>query len=451
MIIVPDYGLTTDSDSVVALREACEALRLDFRIIPFPEAYIAEAPGDTDDKSERELIESSARVLECYAQNIPECTPSTLVVFGKAAMFTGMLEHIPILYINPEYDSEWPWKHQFYADCKQAENYYSCNAPERYGVFTTKEGLQKGLNEFSDRYSRNAVYEPELGLDPEKLAQLIYRFDTGSFTLPLNEIDESLRHFPQEVCHENFSKGLGEPLRTPLNREICHFVEPVKLEDTTVLGIEWGVPMANGQSGLKLRVAERDYTLPLERYVDRKSLNALRDAIVKTRQAIEGPAAKVSEVLRDIKPKSHYVTFNMPGIDREYDREFTIEPSQLRDAMLHRVLLGSRRGMAALGDLETTNFNLRDELREGIAEIIHSDYPELPPKDIKRKVEITYGEEELECYLRNLARFIRMVFNGRIPQRLVAKCFKQYFDVDVYEDGHDFGEWYSANYSKLYD
>lgn len=209
--------------------------------------------------------------------------------------------------------------------------------------------------------------------------------------------------------------------------------------------------MANGQSGLKLRVAERDYTLPLERYKDRKSLITLRDAIVETRKAIEGPAAKVSEVLRDIEPKSHYITFTMPGIDREYDREFTIEPAQLRGAMLRKVLLGSRRGMSALGDPDTKNFNLRDELREGIAEIIHSDYPKLSTEDIKRKVEISYGEEELECYLQNLARFIRLVLNGQIPQRLVAKCFEQYFDVDLYEDGTDFDEWYDSNYNKLYD
>lgn len=434
IFIVPDYGVAPDFHSVVALKEACDALRLDVRIVSFPQLR-----ENTDGMSERQLVEASAKELTSICSQA-----SSLIVFGKAAMLTDASAPVPILYVNPEYDSEWPWKHLFYAYRRQAYNPVSHDSAKRYGMFTTKDALDKGKFEFSDRYARSAVYEPETGLDSEKLAQLIYLFDTGLFTLPLEDIDEALRYFPRKGYTDNPSKDLSKPLSTPLNMEICRFIEPVKLEGSTVLGIEWGVPMANGQSGLKLRVAELDYTLPLERYIDRKSLNALRDAIVETRQAIEGPAAKVSEVLRDIEPKSHYVTFTMPGIDREYDREFTIEPDQLRGAMLRKALFGSRRGMAALRDLDTKDFNLREELRKGIAEIIHSDYPELTTEDIKREVEITYGEEELESYLQNLARFIRLVLNGRIPQRIVAKCFEQYFDIDLYEDGIDFDEWYDA-------
>lgn len=51
--------------------------------------------------------------------------------------------------------------------------------------------------------------------------------------------------------------------------------------------------------------------------------------------------------------------------------------------------------------------------------------------------------------LDNLALFIRLVLDGRIPQRHVAKCFERYFDVDLYEDGPDFDKWYGTNFNRL--
>lgn len=445
IIIVPDYGIGAGNEIVVALKEACDALRLDGRIVSFPETM-----GHKDNMSERQLIESSAKELTSICSRA-----SLLVVFGKSAMLTDASAPIPILYINPEYDSEWPWKHLYYAYRKQTLDLEYTDVTKRYGVFTTKEALRHGASEFSDRYARSVVYEPETGLGPDKLAQLIYRVAEGFFSFPLDEIYEEIRRFPRETSRTDDMCNSSGPVKieTPIKFSeyyICRFLKPVQLEDFTVLGITPGVPMVNGQSGLKLKVAELDYNLPLERYIDRKSLNALRDAIVKSRMSIEGPAAKVSEVLRDIKPKSHYVTFTMPGIEREYDREFTIEPAQLRDAMLRKVLLGSgRRGTDSIRGLETRSFNLQDELRDGIAEIIHSDYPEFAPEDIKHGAEITYGETELACYLDNLALFIRLVLDGRIPQRHVAKCFERYFDVDLYEDGPDFDKWYGTNFNRL--
>ena len=425
MIIVPDYGMRSDHGDVVALREACEALRLDARIVTFPEELRPK-----DGMSERSLIESSAKELASLCSQA-----SSLVVFGKSAMLAGTIEHIPILYINPQYDSEWLWKHQYYADRKQSFCLTSPYPAKRYGVFTTKETPGRGMSEFNERYSRRMVHEPETGLDPEELARLVYRFDTGSFTLPLEEIDEALRRFPRKA-------RLGE--------DLCRFAKPVRLPDYTALGITMGVPMAKGQSGMKLRVAELDYTLPLERYVDRTSLNPLRDAIVETRRTIEDPAAKVSEVLGSMAPKSHNVTFVMPGIDGEYGFEFVIGPAQLRDAMLRKVLLGyGRRGIDAVRGLETKSFNLRDELRDGIAKNIHADHPELDAKTIGREARVTSGEKELERYLDNLARFIRLVLCGEIPQRLVEKCHTQYFATTLSEDGPDFDKWYDANYISL--
>nr|CDL66819.1 unnamed protein product [uncultured bacterium] len=49
--------------------------------------------------------------------------PDTIVVFGKSAMLAGGIVRRDVLFVNPEYDWEWPWKKQYYADRELAGQY----------------------------------------------------------------------------------------------------------------------------------------------------------------------------------------------------------------------------------------------------------------------------------------------------------------------------------------
>lgn len=116
-----------------------------------------------------------------------ECTdyewgaPTAVIVFGKSAMLAGGLGQKDILFINPVYDSEWPWKKQYYADSKLAEQYH-CDKYDyehrfmetvlwmgtertdpwvyshRYGMVTDKDYI----GDFWDRYPRMAEVNRDL-------------------------------------------------------------------------------------------------------------------------------------------------------------------------------------------------------------------------------------------------------------------------------------------------
>ncbi len=216
-----------------------------------------------------------------------ECgEPNAVIVFGKSAMLAGGLGRKDILFIDPEYDSEWPWKKQYYADQKLSGQYYrdkyeyersymetvTCCGIERtrpwkysrrYGL-VTNEG---DFSEFWDHYPRMAEVNRELKDNITGLAGFICEFADNDMSFPLENVYEAIRNL-QGRDIRNFN-------------EICNFAEPVKLDDITVLGIRFGAPMANGQSCYKLKVVECKGPLPLEGVITRRDLNKLRAAIVR--------------------------------------------------------------------------------------------------------------------------------------------------------------------------
>ena len=248
-------------------------------------------------------------------------TPDIVVVFGKSAMLVGGLGRKDILFINPEYDSAWPWKKQYYADQKLAGKYHSdkhdyergfmetvlwegtertCpwRYSRRYGLITDKDYI----GEFRERYPRLSEINRDLEGDSAGLAKFICEFADDKLTFPLEEVYEAIKTLPGR----NISN---------LN-EICEFIEPVKLNDLTVLGLRFGVPMSNGQSCYKLRVAELDYTLPLERIQTRNGLNMLRDAIIMAGERGKKVGATQKRIL--IVP-DYFMPYNSPNVKELYD------------------------------------------------------------------------------------------------------------------------------------
>lgn len=183
--------------------------------------------------------------------------PHIVAVFGKSAMLAGGLGQKDVLFINPKYDSDWPWKKQYYADKKLTEEYhcdkyeyergfmetvlwegteltrpwrYSC----RYGLITSADHI----SEFWDRYPRMAEVNIKFENDTEAQAKFICDFADNKLTFPLEEVYEAIRNLPgRDISNLN---------------KICDFIEPVKLNDITVTGIRFGAPMSNGQSCYKL-------------------------------------------------------------------------------------------------------------------------------------------------------------------------------------------------------
>ena len=256
-----------------------------------------------------------------------ECTdyewgaPDAIVVFGKSAMLAGGIKHKDVLFINPVYDSDWPWKKQYYADRDLSSQYFadkhdyedgfmetvlSCGVEHtrrwkyfrRYGLITSADYIGK----FWERYPRMAEVDRDLDGDTVGLAKFICDFADNKLTFPLDEVYEAIRNLPDRDI-SNLNK-------------ICDFIEPVKLGDLTVLGLRFGVPMSNGQSCNKLKVAECDYTLPLERLHTRRELNVLRDAIVRACESIKTSVPPQKRIL--IVP-DYFMPYNSPNVKELYD------------------------------------------------------------------------------------------------------------------------------------
>lgn len=75
--------------------------------------------------------------------------------------------------------------------------------------------------------------------------------------------------------------------------------------------------MAKGQSCYKLKVAELDYTLPLEVVNTRRGLNALRDAIARVGEDIKKDVAPQKRIL--VVP-DYFTPYNAPNVKELYDR-----------------------------------------------------------------------------------------------------------------------------------
>lgn len=131
--------------------------------------------------------------------------PSLLVVFGKSVMLAGGITDKSILFVKPTYDSEWPWKKQFYADHDAAADfqtrYFTALTPQadtqvlwdgselsrlpeptlRCGMFTDADN--DSYSHFCDLYDDMAVVDKRLD-DTEHLAKAICEFAEGDMELP---------------------------------------------------------------------------------------------------------------------------------------------------------------------------------------------------------------------------------------------------------------------------
>ncbi|MDE6795363.1 MAG: hypothetical protein K2J63_08700, partial [Muribaculaceae bacterium] len=283
---------------------------------------------ESEDIDENISIDTNDDVLSrdfsCNADNSYEDghgAPRVVVVFGKSAMLAGGVGKKNVLFINPKYDSEWPWKKQYYADQKQARQYH-CDkydyesgfmetvlwtgtedtSPWRYsrrfGLITDGDYI----GEFWNRYPCLTEVNCDLKGDTVGLAKFICEFAHNELTYPLEEVYEAIRNLPGRNFHS-------------LNRT-CDFIDPVKLDNITALGIRFGAPMANGQSGYKLKVAEGDHTLPLENIHTRRELNALRVAIVRAGERLKEnePAQKRILIVPD-----YFTPYDSPNVKKLYD------------------------------------------------------------------------------------------------------------------------------------
>ncbi|MDE7442201.1 MAG: hypothetical protein K2M69_08560 [Muribaculaceae bacterium] len=329
IIIVHDFGVSADDKAMVALREAIEN-RGDYvvKIVDLPAVVREEHTGE--ELTESKVIELAARKLE----QLSTCSglkwdgsdyelgaPTAIIVFGKSAMLAGGLGQKNILFINPEYDSEWPWKKLYYADQKLAGQYHrdkheyerqfmetvlwegtECTRPwcysRRYGLIANKDYI----GEFWNRYPCMAEVNRDLDGNTEGLARFICEFADDELTFPLEEVYEAIKNLP------------GSDI--PSLNKICDFIEPVKFSNITVPGIRFGTPMANGQSCFKLKVAGLDYTLPLESIHVRNDLNALRDAIILAGESLKKVEPEHKRIL--IVP-DYFTPYNSPNVKELYD------------------------------------------------------------------------------------------------------------------------------------
>lgn len=239
---------------------------------------------------------SNGRTLTIYVSRGSDDvtgTPHTIVVFGRSAMLADGIVRTDVLFINPVYESEWPWKKQYYAGRKAAEKYYSDNLlphdrietaysvgtvgygrfpqPSRYGIFTTKEAYKDDWD-FKERYPRLSMVDTAINDNVDAMSALICSFDARKMDIPLIDIDRLTVDCPRQQL-----------LRSP---EYCRFAEPVHVAGISAVayGFEFRTPMSRGLSGLRVMIEGRDETIPIEAFTHYSNLSALRDAIVKARE-----------------------------------------------------------------------------------------------------------------------------------------------------------------------
>lgn len=219
--------------------------------------------------------------------------PHSIVAFGRSAMLADGLGKADLLFINPVYDPEWPWKKQYYAGRKEAEKYCSDNLlpherietaysfgtvgygrfpqPSRYGIFTTEEAYKED-RDFRERYPRLSMVDTSVNDNIAAMAALICGFDARKMDIPLLDIDRLTVDCPR--------------LQLLRNPEYCRFEEPVNATGRfgVAYGLEFRTPMGRGLSGLRVKTEGRDETVPIEAFTNYSDLSALRDAIVKARE-----------------------------------------------------------------------------------------------------------------------------------------------------------------------
>lgn len=312
IMLVHDFGEDAGGDTLAMLKAAIES-NGDYTVNVVDLRAVVSAEHPDEELTEARMIELGARRLETEH-------PDTVVVFGKSAMLAGGLGERNVLFINAEYDWEWPWKKQYYADERLAYQYHrdmddydrdqmttvtwsgteikrTKRNARRYGVFTRPAGY----SEFWDRYPRMAEMAEQLEGDTKGLADFICRFTDGDITIPLEEVYSALSRFPRG--------------NEPDYKWICRFSEPVKIGGSTILGIQFGSPMANGQSCYKLKVEGIKYPIPLERFDTRREYNLLRDAILNTREKLKEFEKRQRRIL--IVP-DYFTPFDVPYVKELY-------------------------------------------------------------------------------------------------------------------------------------
>lgn len=328
ILIVPDFCKGADDCGLIVLKEAIET-KSGAKVIvaDLKKIVYDEHPGE--EMKDADVIELAARKLESLANecnlsrregveenheatrrtvrhdlgngrtftihvsssNREEIGPAhTIVVFGKSAMFADSVGKTDVLFINPEYDSAWPWKKQYYSGRKAAENYYYDNLlprerietaysfgtvgygrfpqPSRYAIFTTNEAYSDDWD-FKERYPRLSMVNPAIHDNAEAIATQICSFDAREMDIPLLDIDRQTVNLPRQQLHQ-------QP-------ELFRFEQPVHVGGITAIafGFEFRVPMGNGVSGLRVLTEGNESTVPIERFRLYSDLAALRDAMTR--------------------------------------------------------------------------------------------------------------------------------------------------------------------------
>ena len=225
------------------------------------------------------------RVSRAPKEYFTQHAPHAIVVFGKSAMLAGGVRNIPVLFVDPEYDKEWPWRKRYYVDRKETDSFYQSfidkiNAPflpevlsngyeveyrrkqpQRFCLLT--EGNDE--NEFSKLYPRLAMSDPELQ-DPRQLAKAILEFTRQKMEMPMLDIYELLK----VPARNNTSKPL-----------VFNFPHPVKIDGKNAIAIEMEGFSPYRMPGEVVILEGCAYNRSLEDVHDRKALLELREAMAE--------------------------------------------------------------------------------------------------------------------------------------------------------------------------
>lgn len=218
-------------------------------------------------------------------ESLNQGVPDAIVVFGKSAMLVGGVKDKRLLFINPEYDKEWPWKKMYYTERKASERFYENfinttkmpNHPKvlNSGYEAEYRRLQpqrlylrtdgNDTEEFSERYPRLTMSDPELR-DPEKLALEIQKFTLGEMEMPLLDIYELFKIPERESEWKPFKFTFPHPVEVEGQKAVAIILEkfsPYRMPSEVVIVEGFG------------------HNLLLENISNRRELLALHEAVAE--------------------------------------------------------------------------------------------------------------------------------------------------------------------------
>ncbi|MDE5849065.1 MAG: hypothetical protein K2H38_02880 [Muribaculaceae bacterium] len=225
------------------------------------------------------------RVSRTPKEHFTQHAPHAIVVFGKSVMLAGGVKDIPVLFVDPEYDKEWPWRKRYYVDRKEADSFYH-SFTEKFRAPFIPEVLSNGYeaeyrrkqpqrfclltvgndeDEFSERYPRLAMSDPEFQ-DPRQLAKAIREFTGEKLEMPMLDIYELLK-----------VPARGNTLY-PL---MFNFPHPVDVDGQKAVAIELQGLSPYRMPGEEVIFEGCAYKRSLEDVHDRQSLLSLREAMTE--------------------------------------------------------------------------------------------------------------------------------------------------------------------------